>query len=454
MSRYRPIEERIRDWRPVELRPSLAELAREMERCQECGIPFCHSLGCPLGNVVPEINAAALAGHWDLALAKLLATNPFPEFTARVCPALCEGACVQGLQESPVPDRLIEYEVIERGFAAGLVRPRPPRRRNLSAAVIGSGPAGLAAAWRLNQGGASVTVYERDDRPGGFLRYGIPDFKLEKEVVDRRISLLEAEGLSFECGVTAGADISERLLRRRHQILVLAVGARQKRDLSLPGRDLAGIHFATDYLAAQNRVVSGELAALPLELDARGRRVVVLGGGDTGSDCVGTARRQGAASVSQFEILPRPPSARAEYNPWPQWPRVWRSSSSHEEGCERRWSVDTLEFRPAAGRPGTLGFVRGREVRWTEDGGRLTGFEPEPGSEFEAEADLALLALGFTGLESDPLTATLGASPRRDPAGRLGPGLYLAGDAASGPSLVVRALDDGLKTALTALRDF
>ncbi|MDR0881012.1 MAG: NAD(P)-binding protein, partial [Candidatus Adiutrix sp.] len=253
MSQYRPVSERLTDYKPVELRLPPDVLEKELKCCQDCGIPFCHAVGCTLANVIPEINAAALAGRWESALANLQSTSPFPEITARICPALCEGSCVQGLNGLPVPCRLVEYEVIERGFAAGWVRPRPPLRcLPYSAAVIGSGPAGLAVAWRLNQAGLAVTVYERDARPGGFLRYGIPDFKLAKDILDRRITLLEQEGIKFECGVEAGLDISERLLQRRYDLVVLAVGARRQRDLDLPGRNLAGIHQATDYLSAQN----------------------------------------------------------------------------------------------------------------------------------------------------------------------------------------------------------
>ncbi|MDR1920301.1 MAG: glutamate synthase subunit beta, partial [Candidatus Adiutrix sp.] len=325
MSHYRPVAERINDYKRAETRLPEETLEREVKRCQDCGVPFCHACGCPLANAIPEINSEVMAGRWASALANLLSTSPFPEFTSRVCPALCEGSCVQGLNETAVPCRQVEFEVIERGFAAFLVRPRPPAGRlDCRAAIIGSGPAGLAAAWRLNQAGVSVTVYEKSAKAGGFLRYGIPDFKLEKEVLDRRIKIMEREGVEFEYGVEAGVDISLRLLSQRHQILVLAGGARAKRDLAIPGRDLAGIHFATDYLTAQNRVINGELSSLPPEYDARGRRVVVIGGGDTGSDCLGTAWRQGALSVSQFEIMPKPPETRAESNPWPQWPLILR----------------------------------------------------------------------------------------------------------------------------------
>ncbi|MDR1039275.1 MAG: glutamate synthase subunit beta [Deltaproteobacteria bacterium] len=451
MSEYRPIAERIKDYRPVELRPSAGHLSEELKRCQDCGIPFCHAMGCPLHNVVPEINVEALHGRWESALYKLLETSPFPEFTARVCPALCEGSCVQGLNGVAVPARQAEYEVTERGFERGWIRPLPPlRRTGLKVAVAGSGPAGLAAAFRLNRAGAWVTVYERDRRPGGFLRYGIPDFKLDKRVIDRRIRLMEAEGVRFRLNVEAGADLSRRLIEDRFDAMVIAIGARKKRDLAVPGRDLAGVLFATDYLSAQNRVNSGETASLPPGFSAAGKRVLVIGGGDTGSDCVGTANRQGASEVSQFEIMPEPPAVRGADNPWPQWPRILRTSSSHEEGCRRRWGVDSVEFTPSEADLSRVGGVRCREVAWTGTG-RAMRPVPKPGSEFAVRADLVLLALGFTGPEETALRPEGLAAPL---GGALEGGIYAAGDAARGPSLVVRAISDGLECAAKVLRDF
>ncbi|MDR1080745.1 MAG: glutamate synthase subunit beta [Deltaproteobacteria bacterium] len=450
MSEYRPIAERIKDSRPVELRPAPEYLSVELGRCQDCGIPFCHAMGCPLHNVIPEINLEALHGRWESALYKLLETSPFPEFTARVCPALCEGSCVQGLYGEPVPARLAEYAVSELGFERGWIRPLPPlRRTGFRVAVAGSGPAGLACAFALNRAGVSVTVYERDRRPGGFLRYGIPDFKLDKRVIDRRIDLMEAEGVRFRMNVEAGADISARLIGDRYDALVIASGARRKRDLPVPGRELAGALFATDYLSAQNRVNSGEADSLPPGFSAAGKRVLVIGGGDTGSDCVGTANRQGASEVSQFEIMPEPPAVRAPGNPWPQWPRTLRTSSSHEEGCRRRWNVDTLEFLPSDSDPSRLGAVRCREVGWSSSGGPPKPV-PRPGSEFAVRADLVLLAMGFTGPEETPLSPGGLAAP---PGGALGDRIYAAGDAARGPSLVVRAIADGLECAAGVLAD-
>jgi glutamate synthase (NADPH/NADH) small chain len=456
LDKYRPVAERLGDFRPVEKRVAPEELRDGLYRCQDCGIPFCHAVGCPLGNAIPEMNLHALAGRWERALAVLLATSPFPEFTARVCPALCEGSCVQGLHEEPTPIRQTEKEIIERGFAGGWVRPRPAESRlGLKAAVIGSGPSGLAAAWGLSRAGAQVTVYESAARPGGFLRYGIPDFKLEKEVLDRRVELMEAEGVGFECGVDVGPDIGARLLRKRFDAVVLAVGSRRKRDLPIPGRELAGIHFATDYLSAQNRLLAGEIPVLPPGMSARGCRVAVIGGGDTGSDCLGTALRQGAAAVAQFEILPDPPRERAPGNPWPEWPRIHRDSSSHEECGERasrRWNVTTLEFLPGD-RPGRVGALRCAEVDWlAKDGGRPAPVI-RPGTEFVQPADLVMLAMGFTGVEDNPLYRELGAAlaPNgvlaRKPDFSVGDRVFAAGDSVKGPSLVVRAMEDGLATA-------
>jgi glutamate synthase (NADPH/NADH) small chain len=444
----------------VEVRLDDQELNAELKRCQDCGVPFCHASGCPLGNAIPEMNAQALAGRWQAALATLLDTSPFPEFTARVCPALCEGSCVQGKDTSPVPCRQIEYEIIERGFALGLIKARPPHKRlDLSAAVVGSGPAGLAAAWQLNRHGVRVTVYEKDARPGGFLRYGIPDFKLEKSAIDRRVRIMEEEGIVFECGVEAGRDISERLLGQRHDIIVLACGARQKRDLSIPGRELKGIYFAVDYLSAQNRLNGGEIKHLPEDLNAKGRHVVVIGGGDTGSDCVGTANRQGAVSVSQYEIMPKPPVCRDVANPWPEWPRVLRTSSSHEEGCERRWNISSLAFLPSEADLAHVGAIECEEVRWEAAGGRLIKPVSQPDTGFVKKADLVLLAMGFTGVEECPLLGDLGVTPDRgrlprDRSGRVAEGVYACGDSANGPSLVVRALNDGLEVARVVLADY
>ncbi len=454
MNRYRPVTERLADYNPVELRLPPERLAAHLAACQDCGIPFCHATGCPLWNAIPEINAQAAANRWTAALATLLDTCPFPEFTARVCPALCEGSCVQGLHDKPVPCRQVEKEVIERGFAQGLVQPKRPRRRNnFKVAVVGSGPAGLAAAWHLNQAGATVTVFEKDRNPGGFLRYGIPDFKLEKQVVERRVEMLALEGINFECGVEIGRDISGRYLTNRYDAIVLAVGSRRNRDLNLPGRQLAGIHFAVDYLSAITRDLDGE-AALPGKFNARNQRVVVIGGGDTGADCIGSAWRQGAKSVTQLEILPEPPAKRQPDNPWPEWPRLRRDSSSHEEGGTRRWNISTREFLADPSRRDAVGSLKISRVEWVKSEGKA-GSMPQniADSEEIIPADLVLLAMGFTGAEENPVFKELEIRQNsrnlleRNAEGFAQPGIYVAGDAATGPSLVVRAIADGLQTA-------
>jgi glutamate synthase (NADPH/NADH) small chain len=361
---------------------------------------------------------------------------------------------VQGLNDVPVPIRLVELSVIERGFRDKLIKPVIPKLRlDLNVGVVGSGPAGLAAAFLLNRAGAKVTVYERDNSPGGFLRYGIPDFKLEKSVIDRRLKLMVEEGVKFQTGIVAGEDISLRLLQREHKALILAIGSRKKRDLEIPGRKLSGILFATDFLRAQNRLCSGELTELPPSLSAKGKKVIVIGGGDTGSDCVGTSLRQGARDVHQFEIMPMPPKSRADSNPWPQWPKVFRTSSSLEEGGHRRWNIDSLEFLPDNASTGKVGGLRFREVEWKNVDG--SGFKPFPveGSEQVESADLILLAMGFTGPEPGKLASPEGLGRFRGSGGLLEEGIYVAGDAALGPSLVVKAMADGLKVAKQLLKE-
>lgn len=455
---YRSVEERIKDYAPVERRLSDDDLKRQASRCMDCGTPFCHGLACPLGNLVPEFNRLASQGRWPEALEMLLATNPFPEFTARICPALCEGSCVCGLGGDAVAIRQIELEVIERGFEAGLMKPAPPATRNrFRVAVVGSGPAGLAAAQELNRAGCTVTVYEHAPRPGGILRYGIPDFKLDKAVVDRRIDLMTREGIHFECGVEAGRDLSARFLLDRHQALVLACGSRAPRDIKAPGRELAGIHFALEYLTRQNRINAGD-APGGAPLSALGQDVVVIGGGDTGSDCVGTAIRQGARSVLQLEIMPQPPVCRASSNPWPQWPVVAKETSSHKEGCARRWCVATQAFLGAEGRVQSL---RAIEVEWRGAPGARPQPVEKPGTDFTVPAGLVLLALGFTGPVRHGLLEQIRAAsgpapglPREANGAMTGlDGVFAVGDAALGPSLVVRALADGRRVAREVVAD-
>ena len=443
---YRPAEQRRRDFKEVERPLSCAELHEQAARCMGCGIPFCHGAGCPLGNVIPEFNAAACSGDWRGAWEILSSTSSFPEFTSRVCPALCEGSCTDGIDDEPVMVRQIEKAIVENAYKNGWVKPfTPPRRNGWHVTVIGSGPAGLAAADELNRLGWQVTVFEANAAPGGLLRYGIPDFKLDKKVIERRIELMKQSGIEFVCGTRVGEDVSAAYLARRSDAVVLAVGTPEARDLKLPGRELAGIHFALEFLQGQNRVISGELATVPVA--AAGKRVVVIGGGDTGSDCVGTSIRQGAASVLQIEIMPKPPAERSPSTPWPMWPYMLRTSSSHKEGGERRWNVSTRAF---AGERGHVAALETVEVEWEfSPAGRPLKFTEIPGSERRIEADLVLLAMGFSGVRPDGVAAELGLAvdPRgrvlEDPARRI----FCCGDTANGASLVVRALADGKRTA-------
>lgn len=453
---YRPAEERVKDFKSVDVPLTRAEILEQASRCMDCGTPFCHasSSGCPLSNVIPEINAHVAAGRWKEALDILLQTNCFPEFTGRVCPAPCEGACVLGVIRPPVNVCKIELAVIEQGFQRGYVKAQPVRmRRKERVAIVGSGPAGLAAAHLLNRMGVEVTVYERAARPGGLLRYGIPDFKLEKWVVDQRVALMRQEGIVFECGVDVGEDVSYRFLHDRFDALILATGAGGPRDLRVPGRELAGIHFAMDFLTQQNQAVSGEPLGRPEPLTAAGKSVVVIGGGDTGSDCIGTAWRQGAQAVTQLEILPEPPETRDESTPWPQWPLMRRDSSSHKEGdTQRYWSVDTTAFRGSDGRVEQVECIR---VEWVIDEEREQVCpRPLPDSAFTLEADLVLLAMGF--VEPGPTALIEHLDLGKDARGFIArderhmtseEGVFVTGDMGSGPSLVVRAIADGLETA-------
>ncbi|MCL2001065.1 MAG: glutamate synthase subunit beta [Planctomycetes bacterium] len=459
--RSRPVEVRLRDWKDVhdKLDEGQPWIKDQASRCMDCGVPFCQT-GCPLGNIMPEFNDLVYRGQWDQAVERIHVTNNFPEFTGRVCPAPCESACVLGIHCPPVTIKSIEQAIADAEYDRGLMAPHIPERlTGATVAVVGSGPAGLAAAQQLTRAGHTVVVYERDDAVGGLLRYGIPDFKLEKEVLDRRIDLLEREGILFECGIAAGADLSGGFLLRRHGALLLACGARRGRDLDVPGRTLSGIHWATDFLAAQNRVIGGEIAATPKALSARGRRVVVIGGGDTGADCIGTAWRQGAASVVQLEILPEPPSERSAGNPWPEWPRVRRDSSSHAEGGIRRWNAATLAFLPRPDASDELGALQCAQAEWIATGDGRSAPSPRADTEWIEPADLVLLATGFAGVEPSPLYGEIGTvvEPRgvlaRDRGGCCAPRVYAAGDGATGPSLVVRAIADGLAVAERMLED-
>ena len=439
----RPVPERVGDWSEVYVgRGLLPIITKQAGRCMDCGIPFCHE-GCPLGNLIPEWNDLVWRDDWRVAAERLHATNNFPEFTGRLCPAPCEAACVLAVNSDAVTIKNVEVSIIDRAFEEGWVRPQPPERLSeKTVAVVGSGPAGLAAAQQLTRAGHSVVLYERADRAGGLLRYGIPEFKMEKRHVDRRLEQMRAEGTIFRTGVDVGADITGHQLRKRYDAVVLAVGATAWRDLPIPGRELAGVHQAMEYLPQANRAVLGE--DVPGQITASGKHVVIIGGGDTGADCLGTAHRQGALSVTQLEIMPEPPESRHESTPWPTWPLMLRTSSAHEEGGERVYSVSTQEF--LADDEGNLRALRLVEVHRGADG----RFEPVPGTERELPAQLVLLAMGFVGPERSALVDQL--EVELDARGNIArdgsyqasvPGVFVAGDAGRGQSLIVWAIAEG-----------
>jgi len=444
----RPIEERVQDWREVYEPFPVAALQEQAARCMDCGIPFCHT-GCPLSNIIPDWNDLAYKGRWREALQMLHATNNFPDFTGRICPAPCEAACVLGINRDPVTIKNIEKSIAERGFEEGWIVPEPPKvRTGKKVAIIGGGPAGLAAAQQINRAGHRVTLFEKDDRPGGLLMYGIPDFKLEKWVVQRRIDQMDAEGVEFRCGVHAGVDVPAGQLRAEYDAICITIGSTRPRDLPVPGRELQGIHFAMDFLPQQNRRVS-ELAVAGPDILATGKRVVIIGGGDTGADCLGTSHRQAADSIHQFELLPRPPDSRDPSTPWPLWPMQLRSESSHEEGGIRDWSVNTARFT-GDGR-GNVAQLHAARIEWTPD----RKIREVPGSEFVLDVDLVLLAMGFLGPVQEGLVKDLGLAldERQNIQADTNtyqtsvPGVFAAGDARRGQSLVVWAMAEGRKAA-------
>ena len=447
----RSVKERVRDYQEIYLALPENTLRAQGARCMDCGVPFCHQ-GCPLKNIIPDWNDLVYRNQWRGALDRLLATNDFPEFTGRLCPAPCEGSCVLGINAKPVTIKQIELEIIERGFREGWVKPEPPLvRTGKSVAVVGSGPAGLAAAQQLNRAGHWVTVFERADRIGGLMRYGIPEFKLEKHILDRRLRLMTAEGTTFRTRANVGEDIPAETLRRSFDAVLLAGGATLPRDLSVPGRDLDGIHFAMEYLPLQNRRCLGDPIPDERFISARGRHVVIIGGGDTGADCLGTAHRQGAASVHQLELLPVPPKERAWNNPWPLWPNIFRSSSAHEEGGTRDFCVSTKRF---SGTNGTVERLHAIRVEFEPDGKGGQRMREIPGSEFEIPADLVLLAMGFLGPERNGMLSQFGVSMTtrgnvavNDDKMTSVPGVFAAGDMARGQSLIVWAITEGRQAA-------
>ena len=447
----RPVTERIGDYRHVYKAYPVEDLTRQAARCMDCGIPFCHQ-GCPLGNLVPDWNDLVYKNNWRAAIERLHQTNNFPEFTGLLCPAPCEGSCVLGINQDPVTIKSIELSIVDRAFDEGWIVPEPPVTRTWKkVAIIGSGPAGLAAAAQLNRAGHSVTVFEKSDRVGGLLRYGIPEFKMEKRVLDRRLDLMRAEGVVFRPGMNVGEDVTAEDLRRDFDAILLAGGAGNPRDLTVPGRELKGVHFAMEFLTQQNQRCQGDDANLMEPITAAGKHVVIIGGGDTGADCLGTVHRQGALSVSQLELLPTPPSQRAEDNPWPLWPNIFRTSSAHEEGGDRVYAVATTELTGDAS--GHVRTLRGHKVSRAVANGRAS-FEPLPDSAFDMKADLVLLALGFVGPAKSRLLTDLDV--RMNGRGTVGrddrwmtnvPGVFAAGDMQRGQSLIVWAIDDGRRAA-------
>jgi glutamate synthase (NADPH/NADH) small chain len=447
----RPVTERINDFFEIYAPFPTEKVARQGARCMDCGVPFCHT-GCPLNNLIPDWNDLVYRGRWWEAIRVLHATNNFPEFTGRICPAPCEAACVLGINEPPVTIKQIERTIVDYAFEQGWIRPQPaPSKTGKRIAIIGSGPAGLAAAQQLARAGHDVTVFEKADRVGGLLRYGIPDFKMEKHLIDRRLEQMMAEGVEFQTNAFVGHNVPARDLRRDFHAVLLAGGAEQARDLNVPGRELKGIHFAMDFLPQQNKRVAGDsgIVADPTRSSepilATGKRVVIIGGGDTGADCLGTCHRQKAAAVWQFEIMPKPPEERSPATPWPLWPLQLRSESSHEEGGIRDWSIATARF--SGDENGNVKKLHAVRV------GSPPGFEPIPGTEFEMEVDLVLLAMGFTGPARHGLIEQLGVD--LDGRGNVAtkdymssiPGIFAAGDMRRGQSLVVHAIAEGRQAA-------
>ncbi|OPJ61668.1 glutamate synthase subunit beta [Clostridium oryzae] len=446
----RPIKERVKDYREMTIQLSEEKLNEQGARCMNCGVPFCN-WACPLGNLIPDFNDMVYKNKWEKAYKRLALTSPFPEFTGRICPALCEGSCTLGANSEAVTVQQIELAIIEKAYASGWVKPEIPKvRTGKKVAVVGSGPAGLAAAARLNSYGHKVTVFEKHDEIGGLLRYGIPDFKLEKTVVQRRVDLLKEEGIQFKANCEIGKDYSALKLKEEFDAVLLTGGSSVPRDLKVKGRELKGIHFALEFLTQQNRKVAGKPIEGP-DIDAKDKIVVVIGGGDTGSDCIGTANRQGAKKVYQYEIMPKPPTARDNSMPWPDFPRTLKTTTSHEEGCERKWCISTTKFE---GKEGKLTELHGVELKWSKDASGKMVMENVEGSEFVQPVDLVLIAMGFTNPQHEGMLNELGVE--YDQRGNVHTngnfmtsvdGVFTAGDMKTGQSLVVRAASSGIGAA-------
>jgi len=453
---YRPVEERLNDFNDVCEKLTDNEVCNQASRCMDCGIPFCHLMGCPVNNLIPEWNDYIYREQWSDALKRLEKTNNFPEITGRVCPAPCEAACTLAINDSPVTIRQNELTITEMAFSRGAIKPRIPlNKTGKRVAIIGSGPAGLAAAQQLARLGHMVVILEKDKKPGGILRYGIPNFKLEKWVIDRRLEQMKQEGVIFETDVNVGVDISAHYLKKYFDAVLITCGSEEPRDLTVPGRELGGVHFAMEYLSNANMYLSADT---PIEtiLTARSKNVLVIGGGDTGSDCVGTANRQGAKNVYQFEILPKPLEWNESWNPqWPEWPNILRTSSSHEEGCERKWAVMTKAF---AGKDGKVKRADCIKIEWKNKKGK-TEFHEKKGSEFNINVDMVLLAMGFTGIKENKLFNDLNIQMTDKNTFKIDknymttePGVFAAGDAVIGPSLVVKTIYQGREAAANVHR--